>query len=348
MGNTIIGLFLPALFLSWFLIPHINNWAVKRGEYDHPGGRKVHSSPIPRLGGVAIVLPLLVLIPLCADGNCQLRGLLSGLIIIASVGLADDLGGLSAKKKFFGQILAVSAALYESSLTVAHLGDLGSGDVLIHFSVGLPLCVFAMVGIINSINLIDGLDGLAGGMAAIAFAAFGFLGLQAGNNTVAVIAFCSLGSILGFLRYNLFPARIFMGDTGSLSIGFLLAFLAMSLTQSPGVSLSPIAPLALLSLPVFDTLWVMSSRMLQGRSPFSPDKTHLHHILLSYGLSHSQVVRVMLGYTLVQAVFVLVFFRHPASGGFLWSWLLSLLFGYFVLRSGLGWSALLAKQSVFR
>ena len=163
-----------------------------------------------------------------------------------------------------------------------------------------------MVGVINAINLIDGLDGLAGGITVLSLSAFFVFGLLEGNQNVTLLSAALVGGVLGFLKYNFYPARIFMGDAGSLTAGFLLGFIAIQITQQEGAMISPVAPLLILGLPIVDTIWVMSRRIGHGESPFSPDRTHVHHKFLNLGFEHRFTVLIIYTITLFWSVFAVL------------------------------------------
>ncbi len=285
-----------ALFASLIMVPFLRRWALDQGNVDVPDERKVHDTPMPRLGGIAIFVSFLLSSLVYAPMTHAVRGILVGSLIVFVTGLADDLNGLSAKHKFFGQILACVATIVIGRVYLRDFGNLlGFGEFHLSVWIGVPFTVFAVVGVINAINLIDGLDGLAGGVSVIAFTVFAALGYLEGDLITTFFSVAALGAVLGFLKYNFYPARIFMGDAGSLTLGFLLGFLALHLLQSPGSSLDPMVPVLVLGLPILDTLWVMTRRVLSGVSPFIADRTHLHHKFLDLGFEHRFTVILIYG-----------------------------------------------------
>ena len=226
------------------------------------------------------------------------RGLLAGGLVIFVTGLVDDIRGLSARQKFVGEVAACLTVIVLSKGYLLTLGDLfGFGEILLPVWMGVSFTVFAVVGVINAINLIDGLDGLAGGVSLISLVAFFLFGLLANDSTAMLLSAAMIGGLLGFLKYNFYPARIFMGDAGSLTVGFLLGFLAVHTTQNPNGVVSPVVPLLILGVPIVDTIWVMSRRVLNGESPFSPDRTHVHHRFLNLGFEHRFTVVILYGIT---------------------------------------------------
>jgi UDP-GlcNAc:undecaprenyl-phosphate/decaprenyl-phosphate GlcNAc-1-phosphate transferase len=311
-------IFITALFTALLMVPFLRKWALAVDVVDNPDERKVHSQKIPRLGGVAIFMAFLFSMLVFVEMTQQVRGILAGGLILFCTGLVDDLYGLSAKRKFMGEIAACLLAVIIGNLSITHLGNLlGTGDILLPVWFGIPFTVFAAVGVINALNLIDGLDGLSGGVASIALSAFFVLAWQDGNTIAMMLCAGFFGALLGFLKYNFYPAKIFMGDAGSLSLGFILAFLAIDITQNPGSSVSPIAPLLILGVPIIDTLLVMSRRLLAGTSPFAPDKTHVHHKFLAMGFQHRFTVILIYGLSLFWAIVAVVF-----NGGVEWALLL--------------------------
>jgi len=304
--------FMTALFASLLMVPFLRRWALERGELDQPDERKQHTVPMPRLGGVAIFLSFLfsaiVFVPI---SNCT-RGILAGGLIIFVTGLIDDLHGISSRQKFVGEVAACLVAILIGNHYLVSLGDLfGSGEILLPVWLGVPFTVFAVVGVINAINLIDGLDGLAGGISLLAMSAFFVFGLLNDDLIAMSLTAAMIGGILGFLKYNFYPARIFMGDAGSLTVGFILGILAVHITQHPHSNVSPVAPLLILGVPIIDTIWVMSRRLLHGENPFASDRTHVHHRFLNLGFEHRFTVVIIYGLTTFWVVFTTLSLQLP-------------------------------------
>lgn len=286
--------FVTALCAALLMVPFLRRWALDKGTVDVPDERKLHSLPTPRLGGIAIFLAFLFSALIFAPQTMLFRGLMAGGLVVFVTGIADDLYGLQSRQKFFGQIFASLVTITVGNLWLQNLGDLfGFGDVVLPVWLGVPFTVFAVVGVSNAINLIDGLDGLAGGISVIALTAFALLGLLDDNLFASILAAALAGALLGFLKYNFYPARIFMGDTGSLTVGFLLGFLAVLLTQREHGHVSPMLPVVILGLPLFDAIWVMTRRLFNKTGPFLPDKTHVHHKFLDLGIEHRFTVLVI-------------------------------------------------------
>lgn len=296
-----------ATAVSLAVIPVMMHLAPWLGMMDHPGPRKVHARPVPRVGGWGIILgallPVLILLPLTPAVRCYLFGV----VVLLVFGTLDDRHELGHYTKFAGQLLAVLPVVLYGGVQITHLPLFGPGPV--PAGVGVPFTVFALMGMINAINHSDGLDGLAGGEALLSLAALAFLGHIAGNHMVVTIALAAMGGGFGFLRYNTHPAIVFMGDGGSQFLGFTLGFLAVLLTQQVDTTLSPAVVLLLLGLPIADILVVLAKRISQRMNWFLATKNHIHHRLLNVGFVHQESVIIIYS---VQTLFVLsgIFFRY--------------------------------------
>lgn len=296
------------MFTSLVLVPPLSRIAVRFGGMDKVEARKVHRRSIPRLGGVAIFFGFLLAVLLFSDLDTQTRGLIAGGIVIFLTGLADDLTNLTPRYKLCGEILAATIGVVMGGLSLSSLGNpFGFGEIELGL-LAVPFTVFAVVGVINAINLLDGLDGLAGGVSAIACVALGVLAYKTGNSTLMILAVALLGGILGFLRYNTYPAKIFMGDSGSLFIGYCLALFSIKLVIEGHGDISPAIPLIILGVPVLDTLVVMINRIRKGEKIFLPDKTHIHHRLLDLGISHKICVFLVYGLSYLLCLCAVVFY----------------------------------------
>ena len=307
---TLFGAFLISIVIEMMMLPRIIYIAKKKRLFDLPDKRKLHDSPIPRLGGVSFlpVILLVVFFMLFVRNKLNLWSdlfldtiflewalLICGMFVIYLLGVKDDLVGVGFKKKFLIQFVAalciVGSGVYLNSLH----GLLGVYEI--PPLVGIPLSILIIMFTTNSINLIDGADGLASGLSAIAFMVYGALFCMFGMWTYASIAFIALGILVPFFYYNFIHPRrkIFMGDTGSLTLGYLLAFMMIRLANSPQVlEIMPsgffLLTLAALFVPPFDALRVMLIRMVTGKAPFSPDRSHIHHKLIDMGLSRRKAV----------------------------------------------------------
>lgn len=304
--------FFTALCAALVLVPFLRRWALDRHLVDLPDQRKLHDNAVPRLGGIAIFLAFLFAALIFTPVSVTLRGLTAGALVIFAIGIADDLNGLSPRVKVVGQLFAILVAILVGNLWLRSLGDLfGGGPVLLSPWLGIPFTVLAVIGVTNAINLIDGLDGLAGGVSLLALVAFTLLAASDGNHAAALLCAALAGGVLGFLKYNFYPARVFMGDAGSLTVGFLIAFLAVMITQRPGSVVEPMLPVLILALPIFDTLWVMGRRLLCGRQIFCPDRSHLHRQLLDLGFQHRFTVLILHALSLFWACSALLLRKAP-------------------------------------
>ncbi|HET6379507.1 MAG TPA: MraY family glycosyltransferase [candidate division Zixibacteria bacterium] len=305
---TLIAAFGLALVAAWLLTPVVRDAAHGAGLLDEPEARKVHQVPIPRLGGVAIGAALYLgmaaaLVVARATGaplnleTGHLPGILVGAALIAGVGLLDDLQGMRARVKLAAQVV-VALVAFGMGLSIDRLsGPWGTVEL---GPWALPLTVVWVVALINAVNLIDGIDGLASGVALTALAAFFAIGLiHGGTSPVMPVVAAAAGGVIGFLRYNLYPASIIMGDTGSMLIGFVLAALGISLTQAAGGGVPPWVPVIAVGVALADMAWAILRRIAAGAPVLAPDKRHIHHQLMAGGLSQRGT---MLALTAVSAV----------------------------------------------
>lgn len=280
--------FVVSLAVSMALIPPLVRMAGRLHAVDVPDERKIHKTIMPRVGGIAMALGSLLPIAMWVPFTSDVQALLWGAMILLVFGIWDDRVNLDYHLKFLGQLIAAVVVVMYGDLAIRQMPFVVNAAIPDY--VAVPLTVFALVGITNAINLADGLDGLAGGTTLLSLGCIAMLAYLANGTEVVLIALAIMGGILGFLRHNTYPARIFMGDTGSQFLGFTVGVLALILTQKTSPSLSPVMPILLLGLPILDTLAVMTQRIYEGRSPFSPDKNHIHHKLLRLGFDHYEAV----------------------------------------------------------
>ena len=292
--------FLVAMFAAIVMIPPLTFAYKKLGIMDMPSPRKVHSTPVPRVGGVAIVIASIIPIVIWMNIDKGLVGVLLGVALLFFLGVIDDIKNLDYKAKFIVQIAAILLIFIFGFI------DYTKGYYSEQNIVPAPLLVaiylFFILGVTNAINLADGLDGLAGGEALLSFSIIGLLAYEYNHIVVLTIVLAVMGAIFGFLRFNTYPAKIFMGDTGSLFLGFLLGLLSVALTYSEENAYAKTLPLLLVGLPVFDTLMVIIVRLAKKQSPFTADRNHFHHRLLDNGLKHYQSVLVVY---MIQGLYVL-------------------------------------------
>jgi len=296
--------FVVALSITAALIPLLARLAPSIGLTDAPGPRKMHAAPVPRVGGLAMAAGLFIATLLTVELSPAVRGLLLGLLVLVVFGLWDDRVNLGYGAKFAGQAVAVAICMVNGGIHVGNI-TLAGVDAVPPFVATVITFVF-LLGITNAINLADGLDGLAGGMALLCLCAIALFSVASGQSSVTAMALIEAGAVLGFLRFNTHPARVFMGDCGSQMLGFSVGALSLMATQGETSPLSAALPLLLLGLPIMDTVTVMITRIRAGRSPFVGDSTHLHHRLLALGFAHREAV--LLIYILQVALVLLAYF----------------------------------------
>lgn len=286
--NFLISFYI-AFLLSTILIPVGIRLGRRWGIVDKPDARKIHTGLIPRTGGLAIALGTLVALLGTLTFSRQLAGYLGGGAIILAFGFWDDTRNLNYKTKFLGQGLAILVFTLLSGLEICYLGELCPGLTINLGPASILVTAVFMLAVINIINLSDGLDGLAGGLSLLILLACALLGYVQETFLPIAIALAVSGALVGFMRFNMHPAQVFMGDTGSQFLGYSIGACLIMLTQSSSIY-SPILPLFLLGTPVLDTAMVIYERVRSGASPFKPDKNHLHHKLLRAGLTQEQAV----------------------------------------------------------
>jgi len=290
---------LTSFIVTYLAIPKIIHFSKLSRLFAFAGERNSHEGEIPIFGGVAIFAGLLFSLVFWAELE-EIQFILVSLIIVFFVGIIDDLLSLSPIRKLIGQILSILVLIYLADLKILSMHNLfGVQDFPDWISVFFT--IFVVVVITNSYNLIDGIDGLAGGLGAIASLFFGVIFLLNNDYQYAIISFALLGSLVAFLRYNFYPAKIFMGDTGSLVIGLILSILSIRLINKginiPYIEYSadrgPFIAIVLLSVPLYDTFRVFFIRILSGYHPLHPDRNHIHHVLLDLGFGHKKSTLIL-------------------------------------------------------
>ena len=285
-----------AFIISFAATPIVKSFAQKVGAMDVPGeARRVHDHPIPRMGGLAIFLGFLLSVLLFVDIDPQLQGILLGCVIIVATGAIDDIVSLNAWVKLFLQIAAALVAVLHGVRieVMANPVFWSSTEYWILGSWAIPITILWIVGITNSVNLIDGLDGLAVGVSTISSITMLVIALLVADAHVALVLAALAGACVGFMPYNLNPAKIFMGDTGSLLLGYVLATTSVMGLFKFYAIVSFAVPLLALAVPLFDTIFAFCRRILHGQSPFHADRGHFHHRLIDMGLSQKQAVAVL-------------------------------------------------------
>ena len=283
--------FVTALVLAYVLTPSVKKLAIRLGALDKPDARKVHKHPIPRMGGLAIYAGFMVATLISMHMSLEIIGILLGGTVILIVGIIDDMIQLQAKVKLAGQIVA-AAVLVLFGVQIEWLTN-PFGDLIYFDYLSIPITIFWVVGLTNTVNLIDGLDGLAAGVSTIAALTILLVALQQNFLVVAVLTAALAGGAVGFLQYNFNPAEIFMGDTGSMFLGYMLAAISILGAVKSAATIALVVPIVALGLPIMDTTFAIIRRYNSGQPIFKPDKGHLHHRLLAMGLTQKQAVLLM-------------------------------------------------------
>ncbi len=323
MDNSMIIALITSFITVLIITPFVIKLAHKIGATDKPNNRKVHEKVMPRLGGLAIFIG-------CTTGYFagglykeQMTGILLGAFLIILLGILDDILELSAIVKLLGQLIAatlvVSTGLTINVLSVPFLVE--------NFELGIwsyPISVLWIVAITNAINLIDGLDGLAAGISLIGIATIAFMAGAAGKGLILTLALILIGSIIGFLFYNFHPAKIFMGDTGALFLGYAIAILSLLGLYKSVTLFSFLVPILILGVPIFDTSFAIIRRVVNKKPISAPDKSHLHHRILALGLSHRNTVLVIYAFGIIFSICAVVVTETTLIGSLL------ILFGLFV------------------
>lgn len=287
--------FLLAMFVSYVLTPYIKKLAFKIGAIDKPDNRKVHKKIMPRLGGLAIYIAFMAGAVASLEMTWDIIGILLGGTVIVAIGILDDKYQLPAKVKLLGQI-AAACVLVLFDIRIEWINNPFGGYYYLDL-LSIPLTIFWVISFTNVVNLIDGLDGLAAGVSAIASVTVILVSVQMGYYHVAVMTAALAGGIVGFIRYNFNPATIFMGDTGSMFIGYMLAAISVYGAVKTAATVALIVPAIALGLPIMDTAFAIMRRYSNGKPIFQPDKGHLHHRLLAMGMNQKQAVLLMYAIT---------------------------------------------------
>ena len=306
---------IAAFVASILLTPLVKRLAFRIGAVDAPNYRKVHARIMPRLGGLAIFLafligvailyPFLVNVPLPNTSKYSLVAIIIGACIIVATGVVDGMREISAKAKMLGQLLAALIVIFVGGIQIDFINLPFVGELNFGF-LSIPLTILWIVGITNAINLIDGLDGLAAGVSSIALITLAGMAFIMGNMFVLAIAGILAAATIGFLFYNFHPAKIFMGDTGALFLGFMISVLALLGFKNITV-ISLIIPVIMLGVPISDTFFAIVRRVRMKKKWSDPDKSHLHHRLLDMGFTHRQTVLIIYGIAMMFGLAAIIF-----------------------------------------
>ncbi|MBI5701026.1 undecaprenyl/decaprenyl-phosphate alpha-N-acetylglucosaminyl 1-phosphate transferase [Candidatus Saganbacteria bacterium] len=295
-------LYLTTFFIAFFatilLTPMVIDFASKKGFVDRPNERKIHTSPVPRLGGIAIyigfLLSIVAALVLLEHFEIQINiqpifGLLISSTIIFLMGLFDDIYNLRSSAKFIWQVIAASLMVL-FGVEINFISNPFNGIILFSAFISIPLTLLWITGVTNAINLIDGLDGLAAGVTAISAGTLFIVALRTHEIGAALILLSLAGVCLGFLKFNFFPARIFLGDSGSYLLGFIIASAAIIGVFKTTLVVALIIPLLILGVPIFDMMFAIGRRLSSGANPFKADNKHIHHMLLRAGFTQREAV----------------------------------------------------------
>jgi len=293
--------FAVAFALTFVLTPVARTFAIKFGIVDAPGKRKIHTKPIPRFGGIPLFIGFIIsvtvgmLLALIQSKQFDFRliiGVISGVLVLFAIGVIDDKNPLPAWKKFIFQIIAATITFY-FGVRIGFVSNPFGNFLEIPFMISLGLTLFWIVGVTNAINLIDGLDGLATGVSAIAAIALFIVALRTHQIEAAILLIALIGAAIGFLKYNFNPASIFLGDSGSYMLGFILAATSVMGVLKSTLVVALVIPILILGVPIFDTLTVILKRILARQNIFKADMRHLHHNMLGAGMTQRQVVLII-------------------------------------------------------
>jgi len=316
--------FLLAGAVTLVLVPGTDRIARRVGAIDFPNARSLHELPTPKLGGLAILAGVFVAALIWLPWDAETRAILVGAVLIAAVGVADDIRDLGAAPKLLGQVVAVvvpvSAGVTVESFTLPFLGALDPGSVEIvslpgggAVSLGDAGTVIGIVAVINVINLIDGVDGLAAGVCLISAVTLSVIALSLDRNAAGVLAALTAGASLGFLRHGFPPARTFMGDTGSNLLGYLLGVVAVQGALKTNAVIALFLPLIILAVPILDTGFVVAKRLKYRQPIYRADRWHFHHRMANIGFSQRRTLAYLYGWTLVMAGLALALRFVPYS-----------------------------------
>ncbi|MDW7674356.1 MAG: MraY family glycosyltransferase [Bacillota bacterium] len=311
--EKIVAAIMVAFVIPLICTPLVKKLAFKIGAVDAPNHRKVHSKVMPRMGGLAIYLAFIAAVLVGLPLSESLMGLILGATIIVAIGILDDIRDISPKLKLLGQI-AAALILVHFGVDVEFITNPFNGVIALGM-LSIPVTIFWVIGITNAVNLIDGLDGLAAGTAIITAITLAIVAWTEGQTVVMYAALILAAATLGFLRFNFHPAQIFMGDSGSMFLGFVLATLSILGLGKSATVISIFIPILILGVPILDTAFAIVRRYLNHQPIFSADKEHLHHRLLAMGLTHKATVVVIYGIHLVMGLSaVLLTFLTTAQG----------------------------------
>lgn len=330
--TILLMVFIPFLFVS-LIIPFIKKIAEHVGAMDVPNKRKVHKKKMPRLGGLGIYAGFLLGYMIFGEATAKMNAILIGSFVLLITGIIDDIKPMKASHKFIGQTIAALIAVFYGDIVMQDISILGH-----YFNFGVfayPITLLFMLGCINCMNLIDGLDGLAGGISSIFFTSIGIIAFAQGRVGLSVIlTFTMLGATLGFLVHNFHPAKIFMGDSGSMFLGYIISIITM-LGFKTLMASSIIIPLFILVVPIFDTMCAIIRRKIKGISIGEPDKSHFHHQFLKRNNSVTLTVLIIYIITALFSASSIIWLLVDNNVGYIMYGVLIILLLIFAFRTDL-------------
>ena len=315
MISSYLLIFLTSLIISFLLIPAVKKLARFIDAIDYPGDRRINETPIPNIGGLAIYFSFVITAFIFFEFDLNLLGIILGGSLITSIGLIDDLYEISPIWKFSGQILA-AVILILFGIKIEFITN-PMGGLIFLGNWGIPFTIIWVVSITNVVNLIDGLDGLAAGVSIIAVVTLFLVSLQEGQIITAVMAISLAGSALGFLYYNFHPADIFMGDSGSMFLGYIIAAVSIVGALKSAAAVTLVVPVLALGVPILDTLFAIIRRLYYNRPISKADKGHIHHRLLALGWSQQEATLIVYGISIFLGVTALIINGTTLENGIL-------------------------------
>lgn len=336
MGVYILT-FIVAVFISLISTPIVRKLAYKIGAVDIPkDDRRVHTEAMPSIGGLAIYMGVVVSSLIFLPMDKSLFSIIIGGTVIVISGIIDDVKGLSPKRKFMFQIIAGIILIIGGIKVEFITNPFSSTYTMLDIKwLSIPLTLFWIVGITNTVNFIDGLDGLAAGVSMIASLSLMFVAGKLGQENIIALSGILAGACLGFLPYNFNPAKIFMGDTGALFLGFMLAAISIEGVMKSVATIAFVVPILILGVPIFDTTFAIFRRLLSGRSIVSADKGHLHHRFLDKGFSQRKTVLILYGITAIFGIFAVIVAKANSRQGVYLSIILFVIAILFASKLGL-------------
>ena len=331
MNSKVLSMVLVPLLFVAFIMPIVKRIAIHIGALDIPNQRKVHKVPIPRLGGLGIYAGFLLGYILFGFESLQMNSILIGSFIVLIVGIIDDIKSVPARYKFIAQLIAASVVTFYGEIL---LKDISAFGLYINFGVLSPIITILFITtIMNCINFIDGLDGLAGGISAIYFFMIGVVSILFQSTGLdMILSFIMLGATIGFLIHNFYPATIFMGDSGSLFLGYIIAIISL-LGYKNITFTSLIVPILLLAIPIMDTIFAIIRRLLKHESIAMPDKSHLHHQLLKLNFSIKKAVLIIYSIDLLFAIASIIYVTRNRILGYIIYTVLFIIVLVFILKT---------------